>query len=121
MPPTKSWKAFERRIAVWLGGKRRGADYGGRAGGKCDIIHDVLAPECKLLKKPTWRKLVDALNQSCASVDASEGKAAVAIVKENHPGVHDKDAVVVMWLDDFCRLMKGRSNGEQEGQDEEGR
>lgn len=110
--PPKSWKAFELRVARLLGGKRRGADYGGRQGGKCDIIHDSLAPECKLLKKPTWGQLTDALAQASASTDANEGRLPVAIMKENHRGVPDGDSVVLMWLDDFRKLFGEPRDGE---------
>lgn len=42
--PDAGWKKLERRVAALFGGQRRGADYGGKAGGKSDVIaptHDI--------------------------------------------------------------------------------
>ncbi len=95
----KSWKAFERRIAKAVGGKRRGADYRNRegSGGKDDIIHEDLSPECKLLKSVSYCDLLAAAKQ--AERNCPAGKVPIAIVKKK--GALDADALVVMRLETF--------------------
>ncbi len=95
----KSWKAFERRIAAMVGGKRRGADYRNReaGGGKDDIVHPEISCECKLLSSVSWCDLLNAAKQ--AERNAAPGKLPVAIVKRK--GSLDRDALVVMRLERF--------------------
>jgi hypothetical protein len=100
----KSWKAFERRIAKRFGGKRRGADYGGFAGGTNDIICEGFSVECKLYKRPSYGMMVDA----CFQAEAAREKftdAAVAVVKKK--GARDNDALVIMRLEEFERNYLG--------------
>jgi len=100
--PDKSWKAFERRMAKALGGRRRGADTrSGERGGKSDIIHATLAPECKLLSRPTWGELQDAVAQ--ATRNAEEHRTPVALVKKK--GDEDRKTLVVMSLPEFLVLF----------------
>ena len=96
--PDKSWKAFERRIALrFPGGRRRGADTRGDSGGKSDIICDGWAPECKLLARPCFSDLLDAARQS--ERNAQPGQIPVAIVKRKRD--RDGDALVVLRLETF--------------------
>ena len=48
MPPDKPWKAFERRVAKAVGGKRRGPNF---TDGRDDVIHPLFSIECKLLSR----------------------------------------------------------------------
>lgn len=90
----KSWKAFERRIAAFVGGKRRGADTRDERGGKSDVIHPHFAIECKLLSRPSFSAMLDACRQS--ERNAEEHQEPVAIVKrKNDP---DDNAIVCMRL-----------------------
>jgi hypothetical protein len=93
----KGWKQFERRVAAALGGRRRGADTShGRDGGKSDIIHPRLAPECKLLARPGWADFVSAIEQAERNAD---GKIPIAVVKRGN--ALDKNAIVAIRLDKF--------------------
>ncbi len=99
----KSWKAWERRIAAYLGpeAKRRGADFGGRTGGKDDVIHSVYSVEAKLLSKPTFGLMLEACRQ--AEANAEEGKIPVAVVKKKRS--LDMDALVVMRLERWLQAI----------------
>lgn len=61
----KAWKAFERRVARYIGGER--VPVSGRArGDKPDIQHNWLSPECKYKQKlPDW--IHDAMAQAEAA------------------------------------------------------
>ena len=95
--PDAAWKAFERRIAKAVGGKRRGADYGDKDGGRNDVIHDTFSVECKLYGRPTWQLLLDATEQ--AKKAATDTQLPVAVVKKKHQP--DAKTLVVMRLGDF--------------------
>ncbi len=97
------WKQFERRIARLFGGKRRGADYGGRSGGKNDCIVDGFSIECKLNKAPSYGLAVNAALQAEASAVPSE--IPIGIVKRKKQ--LDKDALVVMRLETFMKWFGG--------------
>ena len=97
----KSWKALERRICPMFGGKRRGADYGDRLGGKNDCVDTPgFSIELKLLKRPTYQQMYDACVQAESSTE-SIVDIPIAIVKKNKQGLKDKDALVVMRLETF--------------------
>ena len=99
--PDKSWKAFERRIAKrFPSGRRRGPD---THGGKSDIVCDGFAPECKLLGRPSFSAMLDAARQS--ERNAQDLQAPIAIVKKK--GHRDRDALVVMRLEEFCQWFIG--------------
>ena len=97
----KSWKAFERRICKLFEGKRRGADYADRSGGKNDCIDTPgFSIECKLLKRPTYQQIFDA----CIQAESNSEKITdipIAIVKKNKQGLKDEDALVIMRLKIF--------------------
>ena len=96
----KSWKAWERRVAKYFGGQRRGADYGDRRGGKNDIIVAGFSIECKLLKRPTYKQMFDA----CIQAETNSENIIdipIAVVKKNLQGLKDKVALVVMRLGTF--------------------
>jgi hypothetical protein len=97
--PDKSWKAFERRIAKAVGGKRRGADYRNResSGGLDDIVHPELSIECKLLGRPAYGDLLNACKQ--AERNCPDGKVPLALVKKKN-GL-DEDALVIMRFGKF--------------------
>jgi len=90
--PDKAWKAWERQVAEKVGGQRRGPDTRGPSGGKTDIIHDAYAIECKLLSRPKYCELLDAVRQ--AECNADPGQEPVAIVKRK--GDRWQDALVVV-------------------------
>src|SRR3990167_8123743 len=98
MTPTKSWKGFELRVAKWFGGQRRGADFRGYSGGKNDIIKDGFSIECKLLKRPSYGVILDAVKQAEAAKE-HEDDIAVAVVKRN--GDRDEDSLFVLRRDEF--------------------
>jgi hypothetical protein len=91
----KSWKAWERRCAKYLGGERRGADYGDMRGGKNDLLHQTLSVECKLLARPTYQQMLDACRQAEAAVE-HPGQTPIGVIKRKRD--RDDDALVVMRL-----------------------
>jgi len=93
--PDAAWKAFERRIAAFVGGKRRGADTRGDSGGKTDVIHDWLAVEVKLLGRSAHADILKACRQ--AETNGEYLQTPVAIVKRK--GDPDLDSIVAMRLE----------------------
>lgn len=93
--PDKHWKAFERRIADRLGGRRRGPDYRSEDGGKDDVIHPLYSVECKVLGRPSFSDLVSAVAQ--AEANAPSGKMPIAIVKKKQ--ADDRNSLVIMRLE----------------------
>jgi len=91
----KSWKAFERRIAAVVGGKRRGAYTRGSQGGLTDVLSEHWAVECKLLGRSSHSAILDACRQS--EVNAEPGQTPVAFVKRK--GDRDRDTIVAMRLE----------------------
>jgi hypothetical protein len=71
---------------------RRGADYGGRAGGKDDVKHEHYSVEVKLLGRPSYADLLNAAKQ--AEKNAEPHKEPIAVVKRKN--ALDDDALVVM-------------------------
>lgn len=105
--PDKPWKQFERRIAKLFGGKRRGSDFRSETSGKDDIIHPVYSIETKLLSRPSFSDLQDAVEQ--AERNSPPTKVPLAIVKRKN--ADDRDSLVVMRLETF--LEKYNPQGEQ--------
>lgn len=95
--PDAAWKAFERRIAAFFGGQRRGADFRGANGGKSDVIARGFSIECKLLGRPSYADLLEAARQAEASASAIE--LPIAVVKRKR--AQDSDALVVLRLETF--------------------
>lgn len=95
----RSWKQFERRIAKYFpNGRRRGADTQNvDRGGKSDIICDGWAPECALLGRPAFSRLLEKAVQS--ERNAEPGQIPVAIVKKKFSD--DNDALVIFRLETF--------------------
>lgn len=92
------WKQFERRIAAMFGGKRRGADYGGRTGGKNDIIAQGWSIEVKLWQKPR----IDAILSDVEKAEARRENATdipLAIMKRT--GDNDDNALICFRLKTF--------------------
>ena len=100
-----AWKAWERRVASVLGGKRRGPQTSEEGAGLSDI-KDVppitveipsMSVECKLLGAPGFMQILAATKQA---EDAAEpGQMPIAFVKKKF--THDKDALVVIRLEVF--------------------
>lgn len=93
----KAWKAWERTVAGFFGGTRRGPDTRGIDGGKTDVIHPHFAIECKLLGAPSYSDLLAACRQ--AEENAQPGQEPVAVVKRKNKRV--EDALVVYRLPVF--------------------
>ena len=95
--PDKSWKAFERRIAARLGGKRIPVT-GERDGS--DVDAGPFQYQCKLRRGvPSY--LRDWLR---GIVSAGERKGSVGVVIWKQPNARDDDAVVVLRLADWQDL-----------------
>ena len=103
-----AWKAWERRVAAIFGGRRRGADFRGRDGGKSDVLAEGWSIECKLLGRPGYADLLAAARQ--AELAAKPDEIPVAIVKRKHRD--DADALVVMRLETFSAWFVGKREAE---------
>jgi hypothetical protein len=100
----KAWKAFERWVAKRLGGKRRGADFGNRSGGKNDIEGlSGWSIECKKYARPSWQMIVDAERQAHAAREEL-GDFPVVIVAKKFKSY--SESLVVMRFDEFEKLFK---------------
>ena len=94
--PDKSWKAFERRVAKDLGGRRTSI-----LGGE-DIEHPIYSIECKLLSDiPQW--LIKLWTQT--AFNCPDSKTPLAIVKEKNR--NDDNAFVILRYIDFKNLING--------------
>ena len=93
----KAWKAFERRVALILGGTRRPVM--GHEKGGTDIDHEYLAIQCKQRggKYPAY------LGEWMAGLGAG-GKTPLIVWGLKHQDT-DK-AMVVMRLRDFAELIR---------------
>ena len=90
----KAWKAFERRVAVRVGGKRQPCD-GSKDG--IDIDAGPFVYQAKLrTRMPTY-----LLMWLRGIVAAGVRKGAVGVVVWKAPRVRDDDAVVVLRLKDW--------------------
>lgn len=101
--PDAGWKKLERRVAALFGGQRRGADYGGKAGGKSDVIAPGWSIECKLLGRPSFAALRLAAEQ--AERAAKPDEIPIAVVKRKND--HDRNALVTMRLETFMEWFGG--------------
>ncbi len=95
----KAWKAFERKIAAYLGGKRRGPDTQDQNVGKTDVIHPYWGVECKLLSRPSFGQILDACRQ--AETNSRDNQEPVAFVKRK--GDEYKDTLVCVRLETFLK------------------
>ena len=99
----KSWKQLERRLAKVFGTTRRGANFGGwpTGGGNDDFNTDVFSCEAKLLSKPTWGSIYEAMAQ--AERNAQGGRCPLTLVKKK--GAPDRDTLVCMRLEVFEKFF----------------
>ena len=93
----KSWKAYERRTARRLGGKRI-ANTGARAGS--DIDAGPFQYQCKLRKgMPDYLRV-----WLSGIVEAGARKGSIGVVIWKQPGARDDDAAVLLRLRDWQDL-----------------
>lgn len=104
----KAWKATERAIARLVRGKRRGADYGDRRGGKTDVVHSFFALEVKHSKyHKSFAFGVRALKQAERARKTSEGQIPLAVVhRENTSHMTD---ICYMYFANYALLVTGKS------------
>ena len=93
----KAWKAFERRLAFRMGGKRIPVT-GERDG--ADVIAGAFVYQAKLRKGVpaylrTWLRSIVAAGERCGSTGVVVWKA---------PGARDDDAVVIVRFADWVDL-----------------
>ncbi len=97
----KDWKACERKVVEILGGIRVPVS-GRQRGSTPDIEHPALSIEVKSRKTlPAW--LLDALEQAQAA--SEDGRLPVAVLHQDRKPY--RDALVVVRLEDFAKLVKG--------------
>jgi len=108
MTPTKTWKAWERRVAQIFGGVRRGAhtSTGGEGSGLSDVIHPHWSIEAKLVKRAGFAFLLEAALQAEDAVE-SDAQEPVAVVKIN--GAPIGEALVIQRLVTFQDWRLGGS------------
>lgn len=97
--PDAAWKAWERTVARWFGGQRRGASTRGKSGGLTDVICPGFAIEAKLLSRPSYSDLLAACLQ--AERNGEPGALPVAVVKRKNQ--RTVDALCVIRLDVFSQ------------------
>ena len=80
---SNAWKAFERYICKLFGGKRRGADYADKYGGKNDCLGTPgWSIEVKSWKNPSWKAMFeDAIK---AEERAKPGDIPIAVFHWKH-------------------------------------
>ena len=97
----KSWKAFERRLAERVGGKRIPIT-GERDG--ADVVADSFVYQAKLR-----RGLPSYLREWLRGItEAGERSGTTGVVVWKEPRARDDDAVVVLRLKDWQALHGGR-------------
>jgi hypothetical protein len=92
---SKAWAQFEWRISKIFKGHRRGAYQEGN-----DIVVDGWSIECKLNKRPSYGLMLNACRQAEGDKE-NESDIPIAIVKKKGRGIPDKDALVIMRLEEF--------------------
>ncbi len=105
-----AWKSWERTVAIFFGGKRRGAYTGDGRSGKPDIIKPGWSIECKLLSRPGFADLLAAAIQAEENRE-EPGDIPVAVVKRK--GDHVTSALVVMRLETFDQFFVNRGCGDE--------
>jgi hypothetical protein len=104
--PEPRWKRYERRIAKWFGGKRRGAHTSETRQGKCDIVCETWAPECTLQLRGSigYKELL----KKCRQAEANAEGELVPVVVAKLVNMADKDSLVVMRGEIFLdRILNG--------------
>ena len=102
MPPSKYWKQFEGRICKLFGGKRRGADYVDKSGGKNDCLCPGWSIECKIMGRPSFGILEEDVTKDESRKD-HPNDIPIAIMKRK--GKPDKDSLVAMRLETFLEFF----------------
>lgn len=98
---SKRWKSVESYYCASLGGKRRGADYGGADGGKNDCICEKYSVEIRHRQKVSFREIVEQVNKAVER--AEDGQTPLHIV--HTPGTKLDDGLVVMRFSDFLKVV----------------
>ena len=97
--PDKAWKAFERRVAGLLGGRRLGPT--GDDGP--DVVTSWLSVQCKLRTSvPAW--ILDAVDNARRGADTD--RLGVAIIKRKN--TLDRDSLVVLTLGDWIDWIEDK-------------
>jgi hypothetical protein len=108
----KSWKAVERRIALYFPkGRRRGADYRGEQGGKTDIIAPGWSIEVKQSKRPTYGLMCEAVAQAERN-RVNPADIPVAVI--HRQGDRYGDSLVIMRLEEFAAHFIGQTENRSE-------
>ena len=109
MPPTKTWKSIEAKVAAYFGLVRRGADYGDRNGGKNDAKNpdgtesETWSLEIKHGKRITYQLALDAIRQAERACTGTQEPVAVL----HREGEKIADSLVVQRLATFCDYRLG--------------
>lgn len=109
-----SWKKFERRVAEHLGGKRQPLD-GSRE--QADVVvRDVFVVQCKRRDCPkTLLDWIAGIRRTAARrVDPVSGLTPTGIVVWKPKGMRDRDALVLLALEDWIALHGPCETGESE-------
>lgn len=93
----KTWKAYERRIAALLGGRRVSILQSE------DIEHPVLSIECTVQKQAKIPALVRNKYEQ-ALRNCPEGKKPVVVMKEKNR--NDLNSFVILSLGDFHEIFR---------------
>lgn len=99
----KRWKAFERRVAAILGGRR--VPVTGRSRGDApDIAHPLYAVEVK-----HWTRQPETVLAAMRQAKASVRDSRIPVVVIGSPGVDVRRSLVILELGDFADHFGGPS------------
>lgn len=102
--PSKSWKAWELWVCALFNGKRRGADYGDRSGGKNDCLSPGWSIETKFMAQPTFNLILhDA--QKAAERRNSPLDIPISVMRKKGAGSRMETTLVSMRLCDFLEFF----------------
>lgn len=100
MKPSTSWKNWEGWICSIFGGRRRGADYADRRGGKNDCLTEGFSIETKFMARPTFSIM---LQDARKAVERKESPldVGIGIMRKKGSGSRMDTTLVYMTLREF--------------------
>lgn len=112
------YKAYERRVCRAFGGNRRGADYGGKDGGKNDCKCVGFSVEIKCWSKPTFKAIEEDIRKAG---ERKQVKSDIPVSVMKRKGDPDANAIVsisyVVFINEILPLLKEKKILQQLGFD----
>lgn len=86
-----------------MNGKRRGADFRDKDGGKTDIILEGFSIETKIWKRPTFQAMLDDARHA---EERKQKPTDIPLAVMKRSGDPDGDALVCVRLETFLEMIK---------------